>query len=108
MTLREIFVRCRDLQIHEVRSETDDYYEVVIYNSEINKWSAVLSSVLGPARKPEGVEPTDADLELTSDSGGIWVNQTLFEKEFQGGTIVAKFWPWGDNIHTTLKIAMLD
>ena len=107
MTLNEILIRVRGLKVHEVRSENDDYYEIVIYNEEIDKWSEALSSVLGPARKPKGVEPSDADLELTKASGGIWVNQTLFEKKFQSGTVVAKFWPWEDNIHTTLKMAFL-
>jgi hypothetical protein len=108
MTLNEILVRCRGLQVHEVRNESTDYYEIVIYNSEVDKWCDALVGVLGPARKPRGVEPTEADLLLTEDSGGIRVNQTLFEKEFQRGTIVAKFWPWEDNIHTTLKMALLD
>lgn len=107
MTLNEILIRCRGLQIHEVRSEKSDYYEIVIYSSDVDKWCEALAGALGPARKPKGVEPTEADLLLTEASGGIRVNQTLFEKEFQSGTVVAKFWPWNDNIHTTLKMALL-
>ncbi len=107
MTLKEILDRCRKLQIHEVRSENDEYHEIVIYNKDIDEWSRVLTALLGPARKPKGVEPTDADLTLTRASGGIRANQTLFECEFPNGTIVAKFWPWEDNVHTTLKMALL-
>ena len=107
MTLKEILDRCQKLQIHEVRSENEEYYEIVIYNKDIDEWNRVLTGLLGPARKPRGVEPTDADLSLTKASGGIRVNQTLFESEFHNGTIVAKFWPWEDDIHTTLKMALL-
>lgn len=107
MTLKEILNRCKKLQIHEVRSENEEYCEIVIYNSEIEEWAKTLTALLGPARKPEGVEPSDADLDLTRASGGIRVNQTLFEREFSNGAIIAKFWPWEDNVHTTLKMAML-
>ncbi|MFZ5571988.1 MAG: hypothetical protein ACOZF0_16435 [Thermodesulfobacteriota bacterium] len=107
MTLQEILDRCGKLKIHEIRSENEEYYEIVIYNAEMEEWHRLFTGLLGPARKPEGVEPTDADLDLTRSSGGIRANQTLFESVFSNGTIIAKFWPWEDNIHTTLKMALL-
>jgi len=107
MTLNEILIRCNSLEIHETRSENEEYYELVIYNKDLEEWSRILADILGPARKPKGVEPTDGDLHLTKASGGIRINQTLFEKEFQTATVIAKFWPWEDNTHTTLKMALL-
>jgi hypothetical protein len=107
MNLREIIGQCHGLAIHEVRCDQDDYFEVVIPNDEIDEWDKILTSILGPARKPKGIQPNSADLDLTKASGGIRVNQTLFEREFGNYIIIAKFWPWDDNFHTTLKMALL-
>jgi hypothetical protein len=108
MTLKEILSRCHKLTIYEERIINDDYYELVILNKEIGEWNKILTDILGPPRKPKSVEPIEDDLRLTKASGGIRVNQTLFEKKFNDVTIIAKFWPWEDNIHTTLKMALLD
>jgi len=107
MILKEIVTRCHGLTIDETRCDQDDYYEVVILNDEIEKWEKILTSILGPARKPRGVKPSKDDLSLTKASGGIRVNQTLFERSFGDYTIIAKFWPWDDDEHTTLKMAHL-
>jgi hypothetical protein len=107
MILKDIVNRCHGLTIQEVRSDKDEYYEVVILNREIEDWEKLLASILGPARKPKGVKPSDDDLSLTSASGGIRVNQTLFERSFGNYSIIAKFWPWDDNEYTTLKMAHL-
>lgn len=107
MTLKEILSRCGKLSIYEERI-IDDYCELVIFNKEIDDWNKILTDILGPPRKPKGVEPSEDDLNLTKASGGIRVNQTLFERKFDDVTIIAKFWPWKDNIHTTLKMALLE
>ncbi len=108
MTLNEILVRCQKLQIHEERSKNDEYYELVIYNNEIDEWQKILHDMLGEPRKPKGVAPSKSDLKLTKASGGIRINQTLYEREFGDVIIVAKFWPWEDDVHTTLKMALLN
>ncbi len=108
MTLNEILVRCHKLQIHEERSKNDEYYELVIYNKEIDEWQKIFHDMLGEPRKPKGVEPSKDDLNLTKASGGIRVNQTLYESKFGDVIIIAKFWPWDDDVHTTLKMALLN
>jgi hypothetical protein len=90
-----------------MRCDQDDYYEVVILNCEIDSWEKILTAILGPPRKPKGVKPSEDDLNLTRGSGGIRVNQTLFERSFGDYTIIVKFWPWDDNEHTTIKMAHL-
>jgi hypothetical protein len=107
MTLEQILQACKKFKIHEKRVISDEYYELVIFNDEIEEWSVVLSGILGDAQKPRGVEPTQGDLDLTKASGGIRVGQTLFKKELGDLTIIAKFWPWDDDAHTTLKMALL-
>ncbi len=107
MELKEIVSYCRDLDIFENRCSTDDFYEVVFYNKDLSHWIRILEAFLGPARKSAGQEPSKEDLELTADSGSIRIEQTLFEKKFENGTIIAKLWPWKDGVHTTLRMAML-
>ena len=96
------------LSVYEERCITDEYGELVLYNKEINEWNKILADILGPAIKPAGAKPTKDNLHLTKDYGGIWVDQTLFKKEFDDVTVIAMFWPWGDDIHTTLKMTLLN
>ena len=104
MTLKEIIEKCSILSIHDKRIITDEYNEIVFYNKDIDEWNKLFTVVLGPAIKPAGEEPTKFDLQLTKDYGGIYSNQTLFKKKFDDYTVIVMFWPWQDDIHTTLKI----
>ena len=107
MKLKEILESCGHLEIHEKRVENDDYCEIVFFSRDIGQWARILSDLLGPARKSAGAAPSEADLALTRRTGGIRTDQTLFEKEFESGTVIAKFWPWQDGLHVTLKMAVL-
>ncbi len=107
MQLKEIFDRCRHLKIYEKRSLSTEFIELVFYNEDVSEWFNLLSSFLGPPVKPEGQQPSQKDLDITAKTGSIRVEQTLFEKEFDEGIIIAKFWPWKDNVHTTLRMALL-
>jgi hypothetical protein len=107
MQLREITDCCGELNVSEKRCLTDEFVELVFHNEEIDDWYRIVSAFLGKPIKPEGQEPSEKDLALTSNTGSIRLEQTLFEKEFDEGTIIAKFWPWKDKIHTTLRMALL-
>ena len=107
MTFDDILSQAKDLGIHERRSQSDEYCELVFFSKDLEAWYRILSSAFGEARKPPGHEPTESDLDLTHDTGGIRINQTLFEKDFEKKTIIAKIWPWDDGEHLTLKMAVL-
>ena len=107
MTLDDILVQARNLGVYERRSLSDEYCELVFFSQDLDAWLSILIGTLGEPRKPAGREPTQADLGLTSNTGGIWVNQTLFEKKIGGKTIIAKIWPWDDEQYMTLKMAVL-
>jgi hypothetical protein len=108
MQLREIIDCCSDLTITEKRCISDDFIELVFRNEDVEDWQRILTAFLGGPSKPEGREPTAKNLETTASTGGIRIEQTLFEKEFENGSIIAKFWPWKDHIHTTLRMALLE
>ena len=107
MQLKKITDCCSELKINEKRCLTDEFVELVFQNEEIDEWYRIVSAFLGSPSKPEGQAPSKKDLALTSKTGGIRLEQTLFEKAFDNGTIIAKFWPWKDKIHTTLRMALL-
>ncbi len=104
MTLKEFTQRIAGLKVHQVREESDDYQERVIFSADIKQWSTVLEEVLGPPAKPAGVDPTGNDLVLCQIYGSIMKNQTLYRKAFGDGTILAMLWPWQDGTHITLKV----
>lgn len=107
MQLKKIIDHCSHLRVVEERCITEEFVELVFLNEQVDKWEEILTNHLGPPRKPSGQAPSDSDLQLTSHTGGIRIEQTLFEKEFGGATVIAKFWPWKDNNHTTLRMALL-
>ncbi|MBW1859412.1 MAG: hypothetical protein JRI70_04880 [Deltaproteobacteria bacterium] len=107
MTLKEIIERCSMLRVQERRHQDETYGELVFYNEEVDEWHRIFSELLGPAVKPAEMKPTKDMLQLTEDYGGIQTGQTLFMREFDDLTVIAMFWPWQDDTHTTLKIALL-
>lgn len=108
MQLREIIDCCSELNVAEKRCITEDFVELVFQNEQIGEWQRILTAFLGEPQKPQGQEPSSKDLEITKNTGGIRLEQTLFEKEFENGSIIAKFWPWKDQMHITLRMALLE
>ena len=107
MRLRDITDCCVHLDVQEKRCDREDLYELVFFNKDLSEWTRILSAFLGPPVKPSGTVPTEKDLELTEGTGGIRTEQTLFEKQFEDAAIIAKFWPWKDGSHITLRMALL-
>jgi hypothetical protein len=107
MKLHEITDCCVHLKVYEKRFDRDDLFELVFYRQDIAEWERILSAFLGDPIKPGGKTPTSKDLALTASTGSIRVEQTLFEKADENGVIIAKFWPWQDEKHITLRMALL-
>ena len=107
MDLKEITDCFSELTIVEKRCISEDFVELVFQRQEVEDWQRILTAFLAPPVKPEGQMPSEKDLALTAKTGGIRIEQTLFEKEYEDETIIAKFWPWKDNIHITLRMAKL-
>ncbi len=107
MKLRDITDCCVHLDVHEKRCDRDDLFELVFFKKDFLEWERILSAFLGDPVKPSGKAPTPEDLKLTEGTGGIRVEQTLFEKSVENGSIIAKFWPWKDDRHITLRMALL-
>jgi len=107
MTVLDVLGQCTDFRVYERRSLRMEYGELVFYNEDMDAWQGMLVKTLDAPVKPVGDFPTKQDLSLTAPYGGIYDNQTLFKKEFEGGTLIAMLWPWQDRTHTTLKMIFL-
>ena len=108
MTAKAIIEQCQGLEICEQREVADDYAEVVFLNQQQAQWDQKLVQLLGQPAKPAGKEPSAEDTELTKDFGGVFDDQVLYKKDFGAHKVIAMFWPWQDQTHTTLKIVVLN
>ena len=107
MELKDIIDRCKTLNIYEERFVADNYYEIVYYTKDNDQWMKLFTEILGPVVKSAGAEPSEEDAALTKKHGGVRGNQVLFKKEVGSTIIAAMFWPWQDEVRTTLKVAFI-
>lgn len=107
MTLKDILSKISHLNINKKRTISDEYSELVFLNKDIDELYKIFADIFGEPEKKQGVKPSKDILLLTKDYGGIWQDQTLFKKEDAQNIIIAMFWPWQDNMHTTLKMAAI-
>lgn len=107
MELREIIEKYKTLNIYEERFVADNYYEIVFYTKDSGQWIKLCAEILGPVAKPAGTAPSKEDAELTQKYGGVRENQTLFKKQIGNTIVLAMFWPWQDEVRTTLKVALI-
>lgn len=103
----QIMTAAEGIDVHEERERGEDYCELVVYNSDVKKWTDILGGILGAPAKPAGSPVTREDGDITGQFGGVTKEQTLFKKTSSEGTVIAMFWPWQDGQHTTLKIAVI-
>ena len=81
LQLKEITDCFGSLKISEKRCLSEEFVELVFQDDEITEWHRIVSAFLGEPTKPDGTEPSAKQLEITSSTGGIRLNQTLFEQE---------------------------
>ncbi|HLF17290.1 MAG TPA: hypothetical protein VI749_00140 [Candidatus Omnitrophota bacterium] len=106
MDLAKIMGKCSTLTVFEQRSSTANYNELVFSYRDLQAWQKILEQELGPAVKPAGEKPSPEDQKIAESFGGIYANQMLFRKDTSEGTVIAMFWPWSDEEHVTLKLAL--
>ncbi len=107
LSTKEILDKCRGLKIVRRRRLTDEYAELVLPSPDILYWRAVFDKIFGEPLSPAGIKPRAEDIAAAKYFGGIGLRDTLYRKESDGKTVIAIFWPWQDQQHTTLKIIIL-
>lgn len=95
------------LRIHEKRSATDKLYEIVFYSEDLKLWTHLFDAEFGPPIKQKGKPLPSKEQHWISATGGIWKDQTLYGKIIDNGIAIAKFQPWKDGKHITLKMMVI-
>ncbi|MEW6670936.1 MAG: hypothetical protein AB1427_04485 [Thermodesulfobacteriota bacterium] len=107
MVLNKFTKKFDSLRIHEKRSLTDKLYEIVFYSEDEKTWAKIFEAEFGPPIKKKG-DPLPADEQhWISATGGIWKDQTLYGEFIHNGIVIAKFQPWKDGKHITLKMMVI-
>ena len=107
MQLKKFAKKLESLRIHEKRSLTDKLYDIVFYSEDIKKWTEIFEAEFGPPIKKKGAPLPADEQHWISDTGGIWEDQTLYGNIIDNGVAIAKFQPWQDGKHITLKMMVL-
>lgn len=107
MTVKDLLSKISHLKAEEKRTISEEYSELVFLNKDIDELCKIFSGILGEPEKKQGIKPSKDILRLTKNYGGVRENQTLFKKDNAQNTIIAMLWPWQDNMHTTLKMAII-
>ena len=107
MLLKKFVKKLESLRIHEKRSLTDKLYDIVFYSEDIKLWTKIFEAEFGPPIKKKGDPLPEDEQHWISDTGGIWEDQTLYGEFIHNGIAIAKFQPWQDGKHITLKMMVL-
>lgn len=107
MLLDKFIKKTDSLRIHEKRSLTDKLYEIVFFSEDLNHWTKIFETEFGPPIKKKGDPLPAEEQHWISATGGIWKDQTLYGKIIDNGIAIAKFQPWKDGVHITLKMMVL-
>jgi len=87
-----------------LRTEREDYLELVVTIDKLGALHIKLESLLGPA-----IWPSQRRLEAILEEGlkgfgGIMPGQALYYKRQQQEIFFVMLWPWKDGQHTTIKV----
>ena len=107
MKLKAFAKKFKQLRVHEQRGLTDRSCDIVFYSEDINRWNDIFTAEFGPPIKKKGAPLPEKERHWISNTGGIWEDQTLFGKLIDDGVMIAKFQPWKDGVHVTLKVLHL-
>lgn len=107
MQLKKFAKILESLRIHEKRSLTDKLIDIVFYSEDIKLWTKIFETEFGPPIKKKGDPLPEDEQHWISDTGGIWEDQTLYGDIIDTGVAIAKFQPWQDGKHITLKMMVL-
>ena len=86
-----------------LRSEREDYLELVVTRDKIGALNIKLESILGPAIWPTQRRLDAIIEEKLKNFGGIMAGQALYYKKQEEEILFVMLWPWKDGQHTTIK-----
>lgn len=103
MDFNELKTQIKNAGANTVRTDNDDYMEVVVKKDNLVKVIAVLESLLGKAVWPSKDKLVKEAQKMVDNLGGLRKGQTLFFSDKDGLALFAMLWPWQDGEKTTVK-----
>lgn len=95
----------KNADLDTIRTDEEDYFEVVIKKNNLEAISRILESMLGQPAWPSSNKLSKEVSKLIRDFGGIRNGQMLYFLKDGDISVFAMLWPWQDGERVTLKIA---
>ncbi len=96
--------------IKEVREDTENYEQVILFSKDMDNWNRILTEKLGSPLISAGEmknevlsEDLTVALKEVDSFGGIQKAQTLYYGIHESSKILIMIWPWQDGEHVNLK-----
>lgn len=86
-----------------LRSESDTYFEVVFVKAQLETYIVELNGLFGKIAWPSDT-PVSAEVKKAiAQYGSVMAGQTLYAEQEGSRIVFVMLWPWGDQVHITLK-----
>lgn len=103
-TIDEVMRKAKKMEHEQTRRESEDYLEMVMFQSTLEDLGMLFEGYFGPAIKRSGEEPEEEAEQLSNRYGGIAKDQTLYHTQSDNVRHLAMVWPWADGKRMTVKI----
>ena len=104
MTFTELLGEVKKLKHEEVRTDTPEFFEMVIAKDSLTVILPILDKFFGRPIKPANIKPSGEARKAADPYGGIRSDQTLYYLEDGGKGFYGMLWPWGSGVLVTLKL----
>jgi hypothetical protein len=94
----------RKAPCQELRSDDEEYFELVVKVSDLPKVNQVLETFFGKPVKPAGAKPSSDDKKMANEYGGIRDDQTLYYLASEELYYYSFIWPWANGQSVTVKV----
>jgi len=94
----------KKLSFDACRTDSENFFEGVIFKVELEKLNLRLKNFLGEPVFPSKDRLPRKAQEAADSFGGIMDGQTLYYKNEGNDSVLAMLWPWKDGQRTTVKI----
>ncbi len=99
-----LLAELRKAPCQELRSDDEEYFELVVKTTDLPKVNQILETFFGKAVKPAGAKPSADDKKMANEYGGIRDDQTLYYLAAEELYYYSFIWPWANGQSVTVKV----